>query len=107
MFRTVKLCKRQLQNIKYGSHVSTQQPQDTQEKSSQICSRPMHPKQINSRCVQHSLKYEPIALQEYEKIMFARKTPVKVLKTGFVVCMEMPFLGARSPDFTHFSSFNE
>ncbi|KAK2547039.1 hypothetical protein P5673_033198 [Acropora cervicornis] len=57
----------------------------------------MHPKQINSRGVQHGLKYEPIALQEYKKIMFARKTPVKVLKTGFVVCMEMPFLGG-SPD---------
>ena len=56
----------------------------------------MHPKQINTRCVQHFLKYEPIALQEYEKIMFARKTPVKVLKTGFVVCMEMPFLGGSS-----------
>ena len=57
----------------------------------------IYPKQINSRCVQHGLKYEPIALQEYKKIMFARKTLVKVLKTGFVVCMEMPFLGG-SPD---------
>ena len=56
----------------------------------------MHLRQINSRCVQHGLKYEPIALQEYEKIMLARKTPVKVLKTGFVVCMEMPFLGGSS-----------
>ena len=57
----------------------------------------MHPKQINSSCVQHGLTYEPISLQEYEKIMFARKTPAKVLKTGFVVCLEMSFLGG-SPD---------
>ena len=32
MFQTVQLCKRQLQNIKHGEHLSTQQPQDTQEK---------------------------------------------------------------------------
>ena len=32
MFRTVQLCKRQLQNIKHGEHLSTQQPQETQEK---------------------------------------------------------------------------
>ena len=32
MFRTVQLCKRQLQNIKYGEHLSSQQPQETQEK---------------------------------------------------------------------------
>ena len=31
MFRTVQLCKRQLQNIKHGEHLSTQQPQETQE----------------------------------------------------------------------------
>ena len=32
MFRTVQLCKPQLQNIKHGEHLSTQQPQETQEK---------------------------------------------------------------------------
>ena len=32
MFRTVQLCKRELQNIKHGEHLSTQQPQETQEK---------------------------------------------------------------------------
>ena len=32
MFRTVQLCERQLQNIKHGEHLSTQQPQETQEK---------------------------------------------------------------------------
>ena len=29
--------------------------------------------------------------------MFARKTPVKDLKSGFVVCLDMPFVGC-SPD---------
>jgi len=29
--------------------------------------------------------------------MFTRKTPIEVLKSGFVVCLDMPFLGA-SPD---------
>ena len=32
MLRTVQLCKRKLQNIKHGEHLSSQQPQDTQEK---------------------------------------------------------------------------
>ena len=30
MFQTVQLCKRKLQNIKHGEHLSTQQPQDIQ-----------------------------------------------------------------------------
>ena len=57
----------------------------------------IHPKQFTSRYVEHGLKHEPIAIQEYEKIMFTRKTLVKVLKSGFVVCLDMPFLGG-SPD---------
>ena len=32
MFGTVQLCKQKLQNIKHGEHLSTQQPQETQEK---------------------------------------------------------------------------
>ena len=43
------------------------------------------------------MKYEPIALREYEKFMFNRKTPVAVLKSGFVVSEAFPVLGA-SPD---------
>ena len=57
----------------------------------------INPKAFTSRYVEHGIKYELIALQEYEKIMFARKTPVKVLKSGFVVCLDMPFVGC-SPD---------
>jgi len=33
----------------------------------------------------HSIKNEPVALQEYEKFMFNRKTPVAVLKRILVV----------------------
>ena len=44
--------------------------------------------------MEHGVKYEPITIQEYEKIIFTQKTTVKVLKTGFVVCLDMPFLGA-------------
>ena len=57
----------------------------------------MHPKPFSSKYVTHGLKYEPIALQQYEKFMFNRKTPVAVLKSGFVVSKSCPVLGA-SPD---------
>ena len=43
------------------------------------------------------MKYEPIALRECEKFMFNRKTPVAVLKSGFVVSKAFPVLGT-SPD---------
>jgi len=57
----------------------------------------INPKPFTSRYVEHGIKYQPIAIQEYDKIMFTQKTPVKVLKNGFVVCLDMPFLGG-SPD---------
>ena len=57
----------------------------------------MHPKPFSSKYVTHGLKYEPIALQQYEKFMFNRKPPVSVLKSGFVVSKSCPVLGA-SPD---------
>ncbi|KAK2547160.1 hypothetical protein P5673_033064 [Acropora cervicornis] len=47
----------------------------------------MHPKPFTSKYVAH----------EYEKFMFSRKTPVAVLKSGFVVSQAFPVLGA-SPD---------
>ena len=57
----------------------------------------MHPKPFSSKHVAHGIKYEPIALQEYEKFMFNRKTPVAVLKSGLVVSKSHPILGA-TPD---------
>ena len=53
----------------------------------------INPKPFTSRYVEHGIKYEPIAIEEYEKIMSTRKTPVKVLKSGFVIFLDMPFLG--------------
>ena len=57
----------------------------------------IHPKPFSSKYVAHGIKYEPVALQEYEKFMFNRKTPVAVLKSGFVVSKSFPVLGA-TPD---------
>lgn len=45
---------------------------------------------INPKHVEHGIKNEPVAREAYEKIMFTRKTPVKVLKYGSVVCQDMP-----------------
>ena len=57
----------------------------------------MHPKPFTSKYVAHGMKYELVALREYEKFMFNGKTPVAVLKSGFVVSEAFPVLGA-SPD---------
>ena len=54
-------------------------------------------KPFTSRYVEHGIKYEPVAIEAYERLMYTRKTPVKVLKCGFVVCHDMPFIGS-SPD---------
>ena len=52
----------------------------------------IHPKSFSSRHVEHGLKYEPIALREYEKVMLTRKTPVKVLNCGLVISQHMLIL---------------
>ena len=57
----------------------------------------LNPKPFSSKYITYGLMYEPIALQQYEKFMFNRKTPVAVLKSGFVVSKSCPVLGA-SPD---------
>ena len=57
----------------------------------------MHPKPFSSKYVAHGLKYEPIALQQYEKFMFKRKSPVAVLRSGLVISKSCPVLGA-TPD---------
>lgn len=57
----------------------------------------INPKTFTSRFTSHGNKYEPIALLEYQKYMFSIRQPVKILKSGFIVCFELPFLGA-SPD---------
>jgi len=50
-----------------------------------------------SRHCQHGQTYEAIALRQYEKYMFSTRRPVKVFKSGLVVSLEAPFIGA-SPD---------
>ena len=57
----------------------------------------INPKPFTSRYVEHRLKHEPIAIEQHERVMLGRKTSVKVLKSGFVVCLDMSLLGG-SPD---------
>ena len=57
----------------------------------------MSPSEISSKYVQHGLKYESVALQQYEKFMHNRRTPVQVHKSGFVVSKDCPVIGA-TPD---------
>ncbi len=52
----------------------------------------MYPKKILSKHLAHGIKYEPIALQEYEKFMFNQKTPVTVLKSVLSFQNATPFL---------------
>jgi hypothetical protein len=57
----------------------------------------LNPKPFSTRHTIHGHTYEPIALRQYEKYMFSIRKQVLVLKSGLVVCMELPMLGA-SPD---------
>lgn len=54
-------------------------------------------KPVKSKYLEHGKKYEPVALMEYEKFMSSRRTPVKVLPSGFVVSEGIPIIGA-TPD---------
>jgi len=57
----------------------------------------LHPKPFTSRYTDHGIKYEPVALEQYQKYMLSISRPVQVLKSGLVVSLEAPYLGA-SPD---------
>ena len=57
----------------------------------------LHPKPFSSRHTAHGKKYESVALMQYQTYMFSTRRKVKVLKSGFVVCQDLPILGA-SPD---------
>ena len=57
----------------------------------------MNPTPVSSKYLEHGKKFEPVALMEYEKFMFNRGTPVKVLPCGLVVSKGCPILGA-TPD---------
>ena len=62
-----------------------------------LVSTVLHPKPFSSRYTAHGKAYEPVALQKYQKYMYSTRKPVTVCKSGLVVCMASPFLGA-SPD---------
>ena len=57
----------------------------------------LHPKPFTSKQTEHGKTYEPVALKEYGKYMFATRNPVTVFKSGLVVSMACPILAA-SPD---------
>ena len=57
----------------------------------------INPKPFSSRYTNHGLKYEPIALEQYQKYMSSINKSVKVFKSGLVMSMDAPYLGA-SPD---------
>ena len=63
----------------------------------------MNPTPVSSKYLEHGKKFEPVALMEYEKIMFNRGTPVKVMPCAVVVSKGCPILGvipdARVVDF--------
>lgn len=57
----------------------------------------LHPKPINNKFTRHGNQYESIAIRQYQKYMHSVKKPVLVYKSGLVVCLTSPYLGA-SPD---------
>lgn len=57
----------------------------------------MYPKQFRSAATAHGIKYEPVALHEYQRYMDKQGTPVTVFKCGLVVDMNEPVLGC-TPD---------
>ena len=57
----------------------------------------INPNPFSSRYTNHGLKYDSIALEQYQKYMSYINKPVKVFKSGLVISMDAPYLGA-SPD---------
>jgi len=57
----------------------------------------LHPKLFSSQYTNHGIKYEPVALEQYQKYMHTIRRPVKVLRAGLVLSLDAPYLGA-SPD---------
>lgn len=57
----------------------------------------INPTHVYSKYTEHGKRYEPIALRQYQKYMYSIRRPVVLFKSGLVVAMDAPFLGA-SPD---------
>ena len=52
---------------------------------------------INPKYLEHGKKFESVALRKCEKLICNRRTPVKVLPSGFIVSKDTPVIGA-TPD---------
>ena len=57
----------------------------------------LNPKPFSSRYTNHGLKYESVALEQYQRYMMSIRRPVHIFKSGLVISPESPYLGA-SPD---------
>ena len=68
-----------------------------QRNHEKLCEDMLNAKPVKTKSTEHGIKYEPIALREYEKHMHKIGHPVKVEKSGFFVSPKIFFLGC-SPD---------
>ena len=62
-----------------------------------FCNDLLDAKPFRSASTDHGIKYEPVALREYEKYMHKIGRPIKVEKSGFFVSPNLFYLGC-SPD---------
>ena len=52
---------------------------------------------FTSQYANHGIQYKTDALEQYQRYMFSIHCPVQVLKSGLVMSLDAPYLGA-SPD---------
>ena len=57
----------------------------------------LHPMPFTSQYANHGIQYKTDALEQYQRYMFSIHCPVQVLKSGLVMSLDAPYLGA-SPD---------
>lgn len=62
-----------------------------------ILQKHINPKPVSSKYLEHGKKFKPIALMGYEKFMYNRWTPVKLLPCGLVASKASPIIRA-TPD---------
>ena len=62
-----------------------------QRNHEKLCEDMLNAKPVKTKSTEHGIKYEPIALREYEKHMHKIGHPVKVEKSGFFVSPKIFF----------------
>ena len=67
-----------------------------QRNHEKLCEDMLNAKPVKTKSSKHGIKYEPIALREYEKHMHKIGYPVKVEKSGIFYCRQNFFLGCSS-----------